>query len=208
MHQIALAATSQNRHECADFISFMKEVMSTELCSKFEICTRSQSDSSEWHELRYGRITASILYETSRCKTTGSLTERILGASQPLQTEAIKRGKMLEAEVLKVVAATKKIKINKAGLFLNPAYPIFGASPDGITDNYVIEIKCPFKEKTVENYISVQLQMLFINKKKGLFCVASPSFEQNKQVTITEVELNREELEDVMDIAAEFWKSH
>ncbi|KAJ8913990.1 hypothetical protein NQ315_008982 [Exocentrus adspersus] len=67
-------------------------------------------------------------------------------------------------------------------------YPIFGASPDAIIDNFVVEIKCPTKEKTVTNYIKsnqivnkykaqIHLQMLATEKKKGLFCVADPNFE-------------------------------
>lgn len=45
-------------------------------CLKIEKLTRNQSDSPLWHEMRYGRITASKIYECSRCLTTeGSLVE-------------------------------------------------------------------------------------------------------------------------------------
>lgn len=46
-----------------------------------------------------------------------------------------------------------KTKINKAGIFLNPDYPNMGASPDGITEKYCIEVKCPSKEKNLETYV-------------------------------------------------------
>lgn len=63
-------------------------------------------------------------------------------------------------------------KINDVGILLNPDYPIIGASPDGITAKYCIEIKCPSTEKNVETYVvngnikqkymyQLQLQMFF-----------------------------------------------
>ncbi|KAB0804975.1 hypothetical protein PPYR_01945, partial [Photinus pyralis] len=75
----------------------------------------------------YGRITASKAYEAAHCKVLdGSLTENILGASKLRDTEAMKRGRYLESQILKEVE-----KINKCGLQLNAAFPIMGASPDG-----------------------------------------------------------------------------
>ena len=39
---------------------------------------------------------------------------------------------------------------------LFPLYPTFGASPDGFIKDSVIEVKCPFSEKTVINYMVTQ----------------------------------------------------
>lgn len=87
-------------------------------------------------------------------------------------------GKTLEPKVREIVAALKNIKINESGLILNKCFPLFGASPDGISKNFVIEIKCPISQKTMNNYVrdgeitkkymaQIQLQMLFAEKKKG-----------------------------------------
>lgn len=125
---------------------------------------------------------------------------------------------MLEPIVMKDVSRLKKIKINNAGLFLKKEYPIFGASPDGISTEYVIEVKCPYKEKTVERYIrqgeitnkfyyQIQLQMLLCGKNKGLFCVASPKFEDDKKVEILEIHLNEERVMEIMDQANIFWNN-
>jgi len=54
------------------------------------------------------------------------------------------------------------------------------------------KLNVPAQKKTVENYLSkgqisqkckgqMNLQMLAVKKKKGLFCVADPNFENNKQ---------------------------
>lgn len=33
-------------------------------------------------------------------------------------------------------------------------HPLFDASPDGLTETHVVEVKCPLLEKTVLNYIT------------------------------------------------------
>jgi hypothetical protein len=73
----------------------------------------------------------------------------------------------------KVEELLKLGKLEKAGLFLSPDLPVFGASPDGIIGcDAVVESKCPSSEKARKTYISdsgeitsnynaqVQLQML------------------------------------------------
>lgn len=220
IYQILLSyiEANPNNHSPEDFLVYAMSAITDTACEEAEFKTRSQAESHEWFEMRFGRITASVVYEAARCKTiSGALTERILGASQPLETEAILRGKRLEPLVLKEVAKQKKLSIRQAGIYLKKERPIFGASPDGITSDYVIEIKCPAKDRSVERYISkgqimkkfwcqIQMQMLFANKNKGLFCVASPSFEENQEVQIFEVELDKEEIIEVMNMAEIFWK--
>lgn len=104
--------------------------------------------------MRFGRITASKIYEAAKCKTAeGSLLESIMGAQKAFETRATSRGKELEPEVIKEVEKIKKIKIKKVGLLLCSEYPVFGASPDGISEDYCVEIKCPFKDKSVDRYI-------------------------------------------------------
>lgn len=105
--------------------------------------------------------------------------------------------------MLSEVAKIKNIKIKQSGLVLNAHYPFLGASPDGVSDDYCIEIKCPTTEKTSERYLKnnvinpkyffqLQLQMMACNKKKGLFCVASSDFEVDCKVQIVEVDLDNE----------------
>lgn len=102
-------------------------------------------------------------------------------------------------------------------MFLNKDYPIFGASPDAVSTDFCIEIKCPSKDKTVEFYIKdgnimkkpfaqIQLQMFLANKRKGLFCVASPNFENNMEVSIHEICLDETFCVKIMEQTAKFWK--
>ena len=99
-----------------------------------------------------------------------------------------------------------------------PCWPIFGASPDSINDEFVIEVKCPMSEKTRANYVNpsgaiqpkfyaqIQLQMLMCGRKKGLFCVASPSYENDEKVQIIDVDYDDEFISEIIDAYLTFWK--
>nr|CAH7761146.1 unnamed protein product [Callosobruchus chinensis] len=129
------------------------------------------------------------IYEVSHCGTQdGSLVENIMGAYSFKETEAIKRGKSLEKQVVAALEKIESIKIHKCGFILNKNFPIVGVSPDGITDEFVIEVKCPSKNKNFKNYIcngaprkkimaQIQLQMYFMGKKEDIFCIAHDNFE-------------------------------
>lgn len=80
-------------------------------------------------------------------------------------------------------------------LFLNNKWPMLGASPDGITDDYVVEIKCPYKQNTLSQYYingklgkkyyaQIQTQMHMTGKRKGLFCITHVDLETSKNVDV------------------------
>ncbi|KAL4717801.1 hypothetical protein ACJJTC_000950 [Scirpophaga incertulas] len=59
---------------------------------------------------------------------------------QDKETAAIKGGKILEKDVISVVSQIKGLKIMGSGIFLNSDWPMIGASPDGLTDDFVVEV--------------------------------------------------------------------
>ncbi|XP_011859043.1 PREDICTED: uncharacterized protein LOC105556559 [Vollenhovia emeryi] len=175
-----------------DFLTFASSEMTQVLCDEAEQLTQNQSDCPLWYELRYRRIIAFKLYEAAHCTTNnGSFVKQVIGASKVHETTAMLRGKNLE-KVLVEVERKLNIRIKGAGLYLLPNYPVLGASPDGITNEYIVEIKCPLNEKTLEKFLSkdkiinpkyipqMHLQMLATGKEKGLFCVADLAFEKSK----------------------------
>lgn len=88
--------------------------------------------------LYMGRWSLRGIYEVARCKTSpGSLIESIVRGLQIQETEAMKRRKTLERKEEKM-----NIQFNTTGLLLSPSYPLLGASPDAISDEFVVEIKC------------------------------------------------------------------
>lgn len=123
--------------------------MDTQLCSEAAVMTTQQSNSGLWFNLRYGRITASKIYDAAaHCKKSdGVLVNQILGVKKFPATEAMSRGKKIEGDVVKCVQRKLKIRLSHTGLQLDRRYPIFGASPDAISEEYVVEIKCPQTEK-------------------------------------------------------------
>lgn len=52
----------------------------------------------------------------------------------------------------------------KCGLFLHQDYPLFSASPDGITTTHVIEIKCPVNYNNVQKYFVDEERLRLKNK--------------------------------------------
>ena len=142
--------------------------------------------------------------------------EQLFGA-RLRSTTAMIRGCHLEKKVLDRVAHLKEMEFEESGLFISPNHPFFGASPDGINDKFVVEIKCPKTQKTRLSYIGVsgnisqkcqaqiQLQMFLSNRSLALFCVADPEFESNKKVEIREVKLDEDYVKNLMCNASEFW---
>ncbi|CAG9788303.1 unnamed protein product [Diatraea saccharalis] len=202
---------------CDTFLS--RVVLTDSDISNIEKETRDQHKSSLWHELRYGRITASRAYEFSRCKTSdGTLIAVILGGKIP-DTTAMKRGRILEDDVRNTVSAKLGKRIKKCGLMIAKNYPMLAGSPDGICENSIIEIKCPMSEKTFKNYIcdgkpsqkfyvQMQLQMLLTGLKKGYFCVADCNYSTNKKVQILDIQYDEKYVSDFINVIVPLWKDN
>lgn len=225
LYQLMLKFVQNDGHkdnrEPEEFLEFCAKEMDIKLCSEAAVKTTKQSDSALWFDLRYGRITASKMYNAAHCKKSdGTFVNQILGVAKLPVTEAMSRGIRMEGEVIKCLEKELRIKLDRIGLQLNPRYPIFGASPDAISEDYVVEIKCPQSEKTLCNYITknreitarykaqVQVQMFLFNKKKCLFCVADPNFEKNCVIHQIWVKYDPEYTETVMEAADCFWRQN
>lgn len=202
----------------SEFLNFCRSQMSEAACLEAETQTVMQSKNSLWYELRYARITASKAYDAAHCQTfTGTLLENILGASKFKVTEAMQRGISLESQVLREVENKLKIKFKNCGLLLSSDYPFIGASPDGVSNEAVVEIKCPSSEKTLKRYIKannkitakyaaqVQMQMMLFKKNECFFCVASPDFERTKNVNIINVTYDAEYCKTLLEKCELFW---
>lgn len=185
--------------------------MSDDICKKIFVETKDQSSKSEWFYLRFGRITASKVFEVSRCKTfDGSLVGSIMGSRGFEGNEATRRGQKLETEIFDRLKSSKYPIIEKCGIILRSNLQMFGASPDGINSEYIFEIKSPSKRKTIANYVvngiptekvffQMQLQMVMSGRSKGLLIVADPEFENNGIWNEFEVCFNKKRLDEVLN---------
>ncbi|KAK9885167.1 hypothetical protein WA026_010677 [Henosepilachna vigintioctopunctata] len=199
---------------------FLEKVMLTDAdIDIIERETKDQHKSSLWHELRYGRITASRAFEFSCCKSSdGNLMSLIMGGKLP-DTSAMKRGRILEDGVRETVSAKLEKQINKSGLMLCKNYPMIAGSPDGICEDSVIEIKCPMSAKTFKNYIvdgkpalkfyaQMQVQMYLTGLKKGYFCVADPNYNENKKVEVIYVSYDENYVSNFLNVIVTSWKEN
>ncbi|XP_052867996.1 uncharacterized protein LOC128273962 [Anopheles cruzii] len=198
-----------------DFLAYCTKQMEHKTCANVQLLTVEQADTDLWHELRKGRITASRMYEASRCTMlNGSLTNKVMGVSSGFSF-AMKRGTDLEGHVL--VELQKEFpSLRSIGLILDPNHPWMGASPDGISDDFVLEIKCPYTAKTRACYVDVsklskkyfaqiQLQMHMTRKTKALLGVAALDFERTRNVTKVWIDYDKSYVEAIMAESYEFW---
>lgn len=218
LHTLMLKYSSVGQDSEA-FLACISSLCTGGLLQKIEQETREQHKSSLWHELRYARVTASKAFEVSRCKTEeGSLVASIMGAKLP-DMPAMKRGRLLESKVRCVVQDILGKIIKPCGIFISAECPIIAASPDGICEDAIIEIKCPINEKTFINYVKdgeiskkyaaqMQVQMFASNIKRGYFCVADCNFEVNNLVDITLLEYDEDFLRNILNSSVQFWKKN
>ncbi|XP_049549320.1 uncharacterized protein LOC125960149 [Anopheles darlingi] len=199
-----------------EFLAFCGSQMRRETCTSATLLTIEQADTDLWHELRKGRITASRMHEASRCTMkNGSLTNKIMGLSSGFSL-AMKRGTDLEGHVLAELQKEFP-SLRPTGLVLDPAHPWMGASPDGIADEFVLEIKCPYTRKTYDCYVDVtklskkyfaqiQLQMHMTHRTKALLGVAALDFETTKNVTKLWIDFDKEYVANMMEESLKFWR--
>lgn len=179
--------------------------------------TVEQADTDLWHALRIGRVTASRLYETTRCTTkNGSLIDKYLGKSSGWSF-AMMRGTFLEDFVFKEVQKDYPT-LKRCGLIMNPTqHPFFAASPDGLHEDFVLEIKCPGTSNTFQQYTNVdllnkkyfaqiQLQMFVTGKTKALLAVAHLDFETTRKITTIWIEKDKEYVDKMIEDASIFYE--
>lgn len=179
--------------------------------------TIEQADTKIWHELRIGRITASRIHEASRCTMTkGSLTDKFMGKSGGFSF-AMMRGTVLEEFVFEEVKKEFP-DLQRSGLIINAnVNPFFAASPDGIHEDFVLEIKCPGTPNTFLQYTNIeklsrkyfaqiQLQMHVTGKRKALLAVASLDFEKTRNITKIWIPYDEEYVDEITEQSLEFYQ--
>lgn len=179
--------------------------------------TLEQADTDLWHQLRVGRVTASRLYETTRCTVkSGSLLDKYLGKSSGWSF-MMYRGTVLEEYVFKEVQKEYP-SLKRCGLIMcHEKHPFFAASPDGIEKDFVLEIKCPGTPNTFQMYTNIdklnkkyfaqiQLQMFVTGKKKALLAVAALDFETTRNITKLWIDYDEEYTTKMITDASEYYE--
>lgn len=85
--------------------------------------------------------------------TNGSLVEKFMGKRGGFSF-AMMRGTILEEFVFEEVKKEYP-DLQRAGFIMHKEFPFFSASPDGLHDDFVLEIKCPGTANTFQQYIDI-----------------------------------------------------
>lgn len=197
---------------CTNIMTENKKLI--ELANKLTV---EQADTDLWHELRIGRVTASRLHETTRCTVkNGFLIDKYLG-KRGGWSFFMQRGTVLEEHVFNEVK-NQYPTLQRCGLIMNQEkHPFFAASPDGLHEDFVLEIKCPGTPNTFQQYTNleklnkkyfaqIQLQMYITGKTKALLAVASLDFETTRNITTLWIPFDDEYVKEMIEYASEFYE--
>ena len=118
-----------------------------------EKATKMQSESKAWHSERTKRIAASNfgrIMNRRKNMYPNSIIKQLLTPSN-FTSVACQWGKENEKVALSCYERLKSVKVTACGLIVNTSWPWLGCSPDGLTDDRPIEVKCPYvwREKDI-----------------------------------------------------------
>lgn len=203
MHQFA---TSQVRDKSfqnfKDFVSASIRSLGKKIERETMIETRRQGESALWRLLRFGRVTASSLSAAAGCQKDSSeerMKRTVFGTEKFHPTLAMQRGLRIEDEVRQQFCKDRKRKVQLGHFLMSEELPLFGASPDGIGTDFILEIKSPSDNKNINNYIKVDgtptrkvllqvlLQLKMSGKQRAYLLIADQDFEKNKLYKTIEV---------------------
>lgn len=182
--------------------------------------------SQEWHELRLGKITASRISDVIAQIKTGEaasradyrielVCERLTGKPTESYINAdMERGTELEQFARAWYEVKAGIFVKQVAFVDHPSIEMSGASPDGIIDDGLIEIKCP-KAKTHIKYIlddkvpakympQMAWQMACTGAKWVDFVSWCPDLPENMQIFIKRYERNDEYIAELEAKVIEF----
>lgn len=236
MHNIAYQFAKRGiRATPEEFIAFSKTQYTDGIIADVAKKTTTQSICSLWKDCRFGRMTASIINDVHACSTIGQqliIQRKIFGASEVFQTLAMTNGLDMEDPVRMQFAIDNNVKVNMGFLQLSREHPQFAASPDGVGENFIIEIKTPMCNENKKNFVNqngrpakkvllqMLLQMHLCKKPYGYLLVTDDTFTHSRKYDVVKVcmnlgavdpdeqlesERNFALLQDAMKIGEEFW---
>lgn len=142
-----------------------------------------------WHEARVGKLTASripAILGLSPHNTADDVLREMVREYFGYEREfkgniATDWGNENEQTALNDLETQANLFIAGCGLVNHPKHKIIAASPDGLTVNSIVEVKCPYNKKIFElkdrqdYYMQMQVQMACTGKQSGIFFVWTPN---------------------------------
>jgi hypothetical protein len=159
----------------------------------------------EWLELRAGKHTGSSAYRLLR------------GYTDPPQESTFggnfwtKRGHILEDEALELYEAITKQTVTRPGFVTNENWPLCGYSPDALTDDFVVEVKCFSDKRHMKLYngdipLTVMAQiyfgMLICERKAARLVIYNPDLGPKQAFKIIKIPFKRAVKSNLMEMLA------
>ncbi len=126
----------------------------------------TEQRTEDWFAERLGKVTASALHKVlSKTKTgygadrgnylTQLVLERITGQKAESYTNAAMQwGIEQEPAARAAYEASRGVFVTEVGFIPHPTIPMAGASPDGLVEDGMVEIKCPDSKTALEAWLS------------------------------------------------------
>lgn len=112
-----------------------------------------EQGTTEWHEARLGRVTASRIADVMMKPTTAGfqnyrsqlVCERLTGRpTETFTSAAMQHGTETEPQARAMYTLTTGLSVDEVGFVPHPLIDMAGASPDGLVGELgLVEIKCP-----------------------------------------------------------------
>lgn len=153
-----------------------------------------EQGSLEWHELRADKYTGSNAHRLLRGYRTPPEDNGFAGNFWT------KRGHILESEAIELYETIKHCEVERPGFVTNSRYPACGYSPDGLTEELVIEVKCfaePQHRKLLAGEIpmhvlaQIHFGMLICAKRAAQLVIYNPELEAKEAFKVIDIAFNR-----------------
>lgn len=180
-------------------------VISLQECETIEKETRGQSKCKSWFLYRLGRITASKFKRSCRTKidkpSLSLIKEICYPTMHQYKIKAIDYGCEHEKNAIKdfstfMAKTHKHFIVAKVGLCINPKWPYFGASPDGMCtcdccEATLLEVKCPYcvRDSVVEELTFRNSFLQTVNGQLSLKTDHAYYYQIQMQLALTEKKL-------------------
>ena len=181
---------------------------------------------TEWFAARCGKVTASRVadviaktktgYSTSRDNYMAQLVcERMTGKpAESFSNSAMQWGTDTEPFARAAYEAKVEILVTEVGFITHPWIEMSGASPDGLADDGLVEIKCPntathiatlLDQKVPEKYITQMMwQMACTERSWCDFVSFDPRMPEKHQLFIKRVVADKEIIQHLENMVTQF----
>ena len=181
---------------------------------------------TEWFAARCGKVTASRVadviaktktgYSTSRDNYMAQLVcERMTGKpAESFSNSAMQWGTDTEPFARAAYEAKVEILVTEVGFITHPWIEMSGASPDGLADDGLVEIKCPntathiatlLDQKVPEKYITQMMwQMACTERSWCDFVSFDPRMPEKHQLFIKRVMADKEIIQHLENMVTQF----